>query len=485
MSISSAFQNALSGLQIATRNSDLIAQNLANATTPGYAPRQLEVASTSSNFVGGATVVGVTRLVDPGLLASRRSSDSDFGHASAIYDFFDKLETSVGTPDDPSALTNLISDFDADLVSAASRPDAPERLEAAVIGAGELVSNIQATSAAITQARTEAEASIDTQVNRLNAALEQVEYLNIQISQAKFTGQDPSSIMDMRQVVIDEIHEIVPVREVARDNDQVALFTHGGVVLLEDSAREVSFDANRLVTPYMTQSGGQLSGISVDGLDVDMGPNGGFSGGSLEAQFSIRDELGEAAMSQIDAAARNLVERFQDPSVDPTLLAGDAGLFTDNGGSFDSLDEVGLAERISVNAIVDPAQGGDAWKLRDGLNAVTPGSVGQSSTIQALRGALNAQTAPASGDFGTGNASFSDLANTFLSEIGLQRLTSEQNLSFAATSNFELTQAELANGVDSDSELQNLLLVEQLYAANARVINTLDEMMDTLLRLGT
>ena len=42
---------------------------------------------------------------------------------------------------------------------------------------------------------------------------------------------------------------------------------------------------------------------------------------------------------------------------------------------------------------------------------------------------------------------------------------------------------ELSEGVDQDHEMQSLLLIEQTYAANARMIQTLDDLMQTLLRL--
>jgi flagellar hook-associated protein 1 FlgK len=46
-----------------------------------------------------------------------------------------------------------------------------------------------------------------------------------------------------------------------------------------------------------------------------------------------------------------------------------------------------------------------------------------------------------------------------------------------------LKTAELATGVDSDQELQNLLRIEQAYAANARVLQTIDAMMQRLMEL--
>ena len=107
-------------------------------------------------------------------------------------------------------------------------------------------------------------------------------------------------------------------------------------------------------------------------------------GGALMAQFTIRDELAVEAQLQLDTVARDLIERFETPGLDPTALATDPGLFTDDGNRFDPIAFVGLASRVSVNASVDPNMGGDSWKLRAGLGAVTAGDPGQSAQLRAF-----------------------------------------------------------------------------------------------------
>ncbi len=46
-----------------------------------------------------------------------------------------------------------------------------------------------------------------------------------------------------------------------------------------------------------------------------------------------------------------------------------------------------------------------------------------------------------------------------------------------------LKDSELALGVDSDQEMQDLLKIETAYAANARVIQTLEAMLREILEI--
>jgi flagellar hook-associated protein 1 FlgK len=71
----------------------------------------------------------------------------------------------------------------------------------------------------------------------------------------------------------------------------------------------------------------------------------------------------------------------------------------------------------------------------------------------------------------------------FSSRIANDRLSADQQVTFANTQASELRSLQLENGVDTDAELQRLLLVEQAFAANARMVRTVDELIQTLLRI--
>ncbi len=484
MSISGALSNAMSGLRAAGRGAEIVSSNISNALTPGYGRRVLSLSSSSIGGYGGVQVNGIDRLVDAGLAADRRLADAEAANAQMRTDFLSRVETLLGTPDDPASLSARLAAFETSLITAASRPDAPERMTAAVTAARDLAGSLEAASNGIEEARTQADRNIASQVTELNTALAQVQSLNAQITAAQVQGGDTATLLDQRQLVVDRIGVLVPVREVPRDHGQVAFYTMGGAILIDGKAATVGFVPVNLVTPYMSIEGGTLSGLTINGNAVRTdSERGALRGGSLGAEFTIRDELGPAAQREIDAVARDLVERFQDPAVDPTLAPGDAGLFTDEGAAFNPTDEVGLAGRLVLNAAVDPRQGGAAWRLRDGLNAAVSGDVGNATLLQELTAALTTARTPASGSFGGGAFTAINLVSALVSEFGGQRTNAEQNLSFASARLNKLTERQLADGVDSDDEIQRLMIIEQNYAANARIIEAVDEMMQTILRL--
>ncbi|MDZ4135805.1 MAG: flagellar basal body rod C-terminal domain-containing protein, partial [Paracoccaceae bacterium] len=319
-------------------------------------------------------------------------------------------------------------------------------------------------------------------VAQINQALVDIADMTHQIRAQQGTGRDASALMDQRQRLVDSIASIVPLREIDRGDGQIALFTTAGAMLLDGRPSQLGFAPVGVITPDMSLTANSLSGLTLNGQPIPTAGNTSLiAGGSLAAGFALRDELAPMAQEQLDAVARNLVERFADPALDGTRAPGDPGLFTDAGAAFQTVDEVGLSQRISVSALVDPVRGGALWRLRDGLGAVAPGPPGNSALLGALQLALTDPRTVASGGFTSGSRSFSGLASDLLSGVASARLTSDAEASFASAQFSALRGLELQGGVDTDQELQNLLQIEQAFAANARVIQTVDDMIQTLL----
>jgi len=476
MSISSSLSNAISGMNAASRMAEIVSSNVANSLTDGYGRRSVNL----SSGLGGVQVGSVDRFVDRGVLADRRLAGASLGGYEMLASAMNNIQSAIGQPGQSDSVSGRIVALEAALVDASSDPSSTIRLETLGSRLGDLAESINASSRAIQDDRVKADTSIADQIDLLNTSLSQVEKLNKDILSARNSGSDPSSLMDQRQRVVDTIAEIVPVRELDRDGGQIALMTPSGQSLIDGKAKQFGFTSNAVIASEMTIESGGLYGITLDG--VSLGPNGvgKLAGGTLGAAFQVRDVELVAAQEGLDNVAADLIARFQDPTVDSTLAVGEAGLLTDNGTAFDVLNTTGLAERISVNAAVDPSAGGNVIKFRDGINAVTAGPSGNASLLQSLSAALSDTRSTATD---LANQSAAGRAGNLEGDMGNRRLVFETELSFANARWSGLKEAEAAGGVDTDFEMQTLLRVEQAYAANARVVQTVQTLMQRLMEI--
>lgn len=484
MSITSALNAALTGLNATSRRAEVVSSNVANASTPGYARREVQLVSgLAGGNLPGVQVAGVSRREDLVLVGQRREAEANLAEAEVSANFFSDLEAAIGLPGDAGSLQDKLSNFEAALIDASSRPDSEARLLSVMTTAKTVADDLNDLSDFIQDARLVADQEIAASVDFLSSALQNVVDLNAKIVQFGATTRDASALVDQRAQVIDSIAEFLPIKQVARENGTVALYTAGGAILVDSKAADLSFTGVPALTVHMTQAGGGLSGLEINGQPISTdSATGPISGGKLAGLFDLRDSLGPQVQTELDALARNLIERFEDSTVDPTLTAGDPGLFTDDGAALDVTEELGLAGRISVNALADPDQSGDLWRLRNGLGAVAIGDPGDSSILNAMSDALADPRVPATGSF-TSARSATGLAGDVLSMVSTTAYQAEANVSFNRAAADALITAELQDGVDTDQEMQELLLIEQAYAANARVILTVDELIQQLLRI--
>lgn len=485
MGLSTTLANALTGLNAASRGADVVSQNIANARTPGYARREVNLTAQSLGGNGaGVTVSGVTRNVSQALLNDVRLAGADAGGNDLQARFLAAMEKALGQPGDAGALSGLVADLDAALVQAASRPDAQARLQDVVTSAAALAERLTELTGSIQQARMDADDAMTREVKDLNDSLQQIDSLNADILAQRAAGRDATALMDQRQRLVDHVAKIVRIREVQRDQGQIALFTTGGAILLEGNPATIGFSPVGVITADMTLASGDLSGLTLNGQPVpSAGAGGVLSGGTLGAHFAIRDDLATGLQAQVDALARDLMERFAAPGIDPTLSPGQPGLFTDAGGPFNPLTEAGLAGRLRLNALVDPAQDGALWRVRDGLGATGPGNVGDATLLNKLRDALAAPRVPQSGAFPGAARSAGGLVADVLSQLSGDRQTAESRQGYAAARQTSLSELQAKEGVDSDAEMQSLLLIEHAFSANARVIQTVDELINRLMEL--
>lgn len=489
MTISQALSSASSGLSAAARRAGVTSNNIANALTEGYSRREVMLSERVTDGVGaGVMIGGVTRASNPAVTYERRLADADTSFNGASAGALTRIANLLGGPEEASSLFQKYANLESALRELAETPDSAPLQQNVVQTAKDLAGAFNKISEGYQKIRADADKEIADRVGEVNNALLQIEELNNAISKATGNGADVTALQDQRQLLINKVNESIPVRELQRDHGKVDLMTPEGVFLLAGSARTVEFNPSPIMSASQVYDGGagSLSGISVEGKDITPGGPGGqsLSGGSIAGLFNVRDTILPEASLALDALAFDLASRFSDAGLDATLAPGDPGLFTDAGGLADVSALTGLSGRIAVNAAVDAAQGGAAWRIRDGIGAVAQGASGSDVQVRALIDAMTASRPTNAALMASGDLSASQGAAHLTSLAGGAGAIANAKLTAASALSQSLYEAEkMDTGVDTDRELQNLLLIEQAYAANARVLETIDQMIRRLMEI--
>ncbi|MGH1422075.1 MAG: flagellar hook-associated protein FlgK [Hyphomonas sp.] len=482
MSLSSAINSARSGLQVSSQRAETVATNVANAATPGYVRRSVSVSETiAGQQTTGVTSNGIVRAGNEVISGERRELSSDLSQSNVLSSAWASLSTSIGDTSDGAGLFQSIADFESAITVAAATPESTSAAANLLSTATGLTQQLNSLSTVAIDMRREADREIATGVETVNTALRQIQELNSDLAAVNPTSEQASVIRDERGRVLDQISEYISIQTYPRESGAIDVLTTEGVYLVAGTARQIEFDPSAVFQPDQTLAGGQLSGISVEGIDLTPGANsfGAISSGMFGALFQLRDTDVPQFSAQLDAVADDLITRLSDDSIDPTKTPGEYGLFVDPS----PLDGVGVAGRIAVNAAVDPAQGGLLSRLRDGLEATGTGPEGNATILNAMLNAVTTVGAVSNGSI-SGSYSSTELAAHISSLTGQSRISHESINSSIQAQHQALQEAELSEtGVDIDVQMQDLLLIEQAYAANARVIEVASQMINRLMEL--
>lgn len=471
MSIASALNSASAGLKVQQTLSRVAAENVANASTEGYSRRTATVITTGVN--GGVSIGEVRREVDTALQRMARLENSRMSEQQAIYEGLRDYSIFLGELGDGNSPAERYADFSATMTTLVNMPSSSGAQAGAILSAENLVSSINHASERLASVRANVDMEIRYEIADLNEKLYELADMNARLHTFQQNSFESVAYADSVEKIVDEISSMVDVRVSYTSSGWINVYTTGGAALMEgDAVYDVTFNpgdgsfwaGTQEITP---------SNASVRGIEH----------GTLAGFAHLRNETIPTFQLQLDEFARGLIQAFE--NADTSLGATDAGLFTDNGGRFDAANLDGLASRISINSRVEGAATGTSWLIRDGLAATSESeNVSDATQVQAFITAMNSDM---NADPMTGinsSVSLTNYAAEMISSQGTTTARAESNYN-AARSAAEVVEASRRNieGVSIDEEMQNLMLIEQSFAANSQMLSTIGEMLDTLLAI--
>lgn len=479
MSLSTARSTAQAIFNNTARQTAVLGTNISNTQNADYNKRTVMIVSTES----GARVGTVYREENAALFRQSLESRSQASAQTTLVDgLTNQIANLLGGNDYGLSPNTYLTSFYSALESYAAKPSDTTLASGTVSAAQDLANSLNTTSEGLQSIRADADKTISEQVSDLNNLLEQFEAKNNEVVTATATGKDANSALDERDSLLKQISDIVGVYTWSRENGDMALYTMDGTTLFETVARQVTFTST---TTYDASVTGNA--VLVDGVPLSAGEGGDTTAsGSLQALLQIRDDIAPTYQRQLDEMANSLIEMFSetDTSTSTTLT----GLFSDSGsttGSIGSIDN--LAYRITVNSAVIPPNG-DPSLIRDGgINGTafvsnTTGESGYSDLLDAYAQKFE-ETRTYTNETNIGGSQ--TLLNFSTASIGWfetirSSATSAEETKTALMSRTSEAYSN-ATAVSLDEELSLLLEVEQSYKAGTKLLNAVDEMIQTLL----
>ncbi|MFL1464299.1 flagellar hook-associated protein FlgK [Roseococcus sp. DSY-14] len=509
MSLDLAFGIARTGLLATQQALANVSQNIANARTEGYTRKQVDMSATAWAGQPMGVRAGVAaRTVDAALVNERNARAADAAAAGLRERLLGGIEAAHGTPEAGDTLADGVGALQTAFLALRDSP-ADSGLQRAALGAArDLASRFNDVARAVAGAREEAHTGIAAEVALLNRQLRAVAGLSAEIVATRASGASTAALEDQRDAAIATLSESLPVRPIARADGGVTLVA-GGLTLPLDPNRDVFGFAQGAIGAASFHGGaGTLAGVTLQGTDV----TARLSGGRLGEMLRLRDETLPRFAAELDVAAASLAARMD---------AQGLRLFTDGAGAVPDVaqpyaapagGQLGFAALMQVSA--SAAQ--DPRLLRDGTHAVaaspggptafTPnppgGPAGFTGLLDRVAGfalgeeasAGNPWPAFASGGLGPDGT----LSSPFFAPRGVAgfaaALAAAQVADRAAATEAKDRATGLRDGLDArfaaqsgvgtDAEMAAMVQLQNAYAANARVMNTAQEMWDLLLSIG-
>jgi flagellar hook-associated protein FlgK len=502
MSLDAALLIARSGLTAVQRGLAQASQNIANADTPGYTRKTVpQRAVTVGDSPAGLRTADAARAVDAALLARLDASRAGSAAAGLRETLLTGIEQAHG--DSGQTLADGLAALRTGFLALRAAPADAGKQQAAAAAAETLAGRLNGVSQAIGTARQQAQDAVVAEVRTANAALREVAALTLRLRNG--ADGDAAALEDQRDAAIATLSESLGVQAVKRAGGDLLLVARGGIVLPLDPGRDQLATAEAAVQPAsLSGAGGSLPGVTLNGFDI----TGQLAGGRLGEAIALRDRTLPRYQAEADVLASNIAARLDGEGL-RLFTDADGTSVPDPAQAYAGSGQVGFAGRIRVN----PAIAANPALLRDGTQAVagsptgpgafTPNPAGGPAGFTTLLDrvldfAFGAEAAAGQAWPGIATAGLGPdgtLASPFIAPATLEayagRITTAQTGDRAAATAAKDQATALGaalearfgrqSGVDTDTEMASIVALQNAYAANAKVLGTVQALFDTLL----
>lgn len=452
---------------------EIAGQNLANVNNPAYARQRVNIATSISigSEIGpqgtGAEAVSIQQMRNAILDDQIQAEASNRGSLAAQQIALQYTQAALGTQIDSMAtgaegataaqgvgsahsLADSMSELFNAFQSLSTNPTSMAERQTMLMKAASLALQFNQLNTRLENLTGSLNSTIDSEVSATNVLLSDIANLNKLITTAEVTsGGVANDLRDTRQARLEELAKYIKI-DISNGNGSALNISAGGVDLVTDNAvveTLQSYDAG----------GGQLL---IQG--ATSGTPIALTGGSIQGTITARDGAVLDLHNGVDNLANLLITQINAIHANGFSLTGTTGANLFNGTD---------ASDIAVNAALlnDPSlvqAAGVSGAAGDNQNALAMAQLAQTKWA-----AFNNQTFNQA--YGQTVAGFGQELATVNTQLGDQQ----------AIEDMLLRQRDSLGGVSLDEEMTDLTRFQKAFAASARLITTVDEMLDTLVNM--
>ncbi len=287
---------------------DVVGNNIANASTEGYARQLADLKSATGvrtpqgPYLGlGVNAESIRRISDAYLEQRLRDARSGEQSLQAQDEMFQRLEGAFNELTD-NDLSTVMNDFFSALNTLQSSPEETSVRRAVVESALTFTDSIRQLRGKLDELRTGLDSEVSGAVGTINDITSQIADLNVQIAQieagASNTG-GASALRDRRDYLLGQLCDLIEVRVVDTGHGMVNVFAGADPLVMDnrsyDLATETRVDRDVSVTDIV---------FAADGRAVNI------KGGKLEGLITARDTGVTEFVDELDKWAGAFIEGF-------------------------------------------------------------------------------------------------------------------------------------------------------------------------------
>jgi flagellar hook-associated protein 1 FlgK len=373
MSLTQALNTALAGLTATQSGLSVISGNIANANTPGYVDRTLNLSEIAAggDFGTSVEVKGINRNLNAMLQSQLWTETSGGAYADTKSQLYQQLQQVYGTPGTPGAFDTAYNNFATAMQTLATSPSSYAAQTGALGAAQQMAQNLNSMTGSIQALRSQAEQGISTSIDQANAAMQTIANINGKLSSSSAQDATTATLEDQRDQAVTQLSQLMNIAVTTDSNNQISVFTNSGLQLVGTQASKLSFDdrgtltANSLWNASPGKDGaGTITLTASDGSTADLIANRSIQSGQIAAYLEMRDQILPQAQSQIDELAAQMAGSVSDKTTNGTAASSGsqtgfavdtAGMLPGNSVQVSYTDVLNTQHTVTIVRVDDPA----------------------------------------------------------------------------------------------------------------------------------